>query len=377
MADVFDYIYWRGDLKITFENFTDIDGMILSRLSYLPFDGFVPEKLDEKVTLKQAAEKVLSSAENLSNILWKTDIELLKKTAESDRFGNMNVSGYLNIVEDNPQVQFAAIIFELDEAHRFISYRGTDNTIVGWQEDFNLFFMFPLPSQELALSYFEQAVEKLGGSFILGGHSKGGNLAIYSASFCKREYQKNISKIYNLDGPGFDREAISESGFIYIRDKIFTYVPQSSIFGMMFEHDESYTVVKSKRKGFLQHDVYSWEIEPTTFVTLNDVTNTSVFFDHTLSDFVEKMNNEERKAFSEAIFNILKTTEDRTFNDILSNWFKDTGQILRSLKNLDPETRSLISSTILSFIKCAGNNFSDVNPIRNEILKFRAKEARS
>lgn len=377
MADIFDYIYWRGDLKITNESFTDIDGMILSRLSYLPFDGCVPEKPDEKVTLRQAAEKVLASEKNLSNILWKSDTELLKKTAESKRFGNLLVSGYLNIVEDNPQVQFAAVIFELDETHRFISYRGTDNTIVGWQEDFNLFFMFPLPSQELALSYFEDAVEKLGGSFILGGHSKGGNLAIYSASFCSRKYQKNILKIYNLDGPGFDREAISKSGFIYIRDKINTYVPQSSIFGMMFEHDESYTVVKSNRKGFLQHDIYSWEIEPTTFVTLNNVTNTSVFFDHTLTDFVEKMNNDERKAFSEAIFNILKNTEDRTFNDILANWFKDTGQILKSLKNLDSETRSLIASTILSFIKCAGNNFSDVNPIKNEILKFKSKEARS
>lgn len=370
MADVFDYLYWRGDLKIKNGVLTDIDGMILSRLSYLPFDGFVSESFEEKTTLKSAAEKVLQSESNLKNILWKGDTELLEKAANSERFGNMQICGYVNTIDDTRQVQFSAIIFELDVFHRFISYRGTDNTLVGWQEDFNLFCTFPLPSQELALEYFESAAAHFGGSFILGGHSKGGNLAIYSASFCGVDNQRRVKAIYNLDGPGFDSKAIAKSGFENIKGIIKTYVPQSSIFGMMFEHEESYTVVKSNQKGFFQHDIYSWEINPTTPVTLKGITGTSVFFDHTLTQFAENMSVEDRKLFVEAVFDILRTTEDKTFNEILANWFKDTGRILKSLKNLDPETRSLISSTILSFIKCAKNNFSDINPITKEINKL-------
>lgn len=373
MANVFDYLHWRGDLKIINGEITDIDGMILSRLSYLPFDGFAGEGFDDKLPLKAVAEKVLKSDENLKKILWKGDTELLQITAESERFGNLLISGYRNIIDDERQVQYSSITFELDEKHHFISFRGTDNTLTGWQEDFNLFCTFPLLSQTLALRYFESAAEHFGGSFILGGHSKGGNLAIYSASFCSKENQDKITSIYNLDGPGFDSSAIAESGFKNVKDKINTYVPQSSIFGMMFEHEESYTVIKSNQKGFFQHDIYSWEINPTTLVTLNRINGMSVFFDHTLTEFVQKMSLDERKAFTEALFNVLKTTDDKTFNEILANWFKDTGRILRTMKNLDPETRSLISSAIFSFIKCAVNNFSDLNPIVK--LKSKTKSA--
>ena len=377
MADVFDYLYWRGDLKIKNGVINDNDAIILSRLSYMPFDNFVKDSFDEKQPLRAVAEKVLASEENLKKIFWKGDKELLADAAKSERFGSMNISCYKNIIDEERQVQFSAVTFELDSDHRFISYRGTDNTLVGWQEDFNLYCTFPLPSQELAVEYFEDAAKRYGGRFILGGHSKGGNLAIYSGSFCKRETQKLIDGIYNLDGPGFDGEAIRESNFDLIKNRIYTYVPQSSIFGMMFEHEESYTVVKSNQKGFLQHDIFSWEIEPTSPVKLNRITETGVFFDHTMKDFVSNMNTDERKSFTEALFNILKTTEDKTFNDILSNWFIDSGKILMSLKNLSPETRSMLSSTLLNFIKCAKNNFSDLNPVNKEFEKLKLKSVKT
>ena len=374
MANVFDYLHWRGDLTMQNDGFNDIDALILSRLSYFPFDGIVSENADEKISIKNASEIFFSSEDNNDKILWKGDTELLKYAAESERFKNMKLSGYVNLVEQEKQMQFSAVIIEVTEDRHFISFRGTDNTVVGWQEDFNMYYMFPLPSQKIAVDYFVTASKILNGSFIMGGHSKGGNLAVYAAAFSPEDLQKRIIRVYNHDGPGFDRKSIQESGFQAVKDKIHTYVPQSSIFGMMFEHQEDYTIVKSNEKGFLQHDIYSWEVERTKLVHLSTMTSTSVFFDHTITQFVADLSVEQRKDFIEGIFSLLKNTEDKTFNEIVENWKTNSGAILKSLKNMDSKTRSLIISTLLNFIKCAKNNFSDINPLSKENRKSKKKD---
>ena len=374
MANVFDYLNWRGDLTIQNDGFNDIDALILSRLSYFPFDGIVSEDINDKISIKNASEIFFSSDENKDKVLWKGDTELLKYAAESERFKNMKLSGYVNLVEKEKQMQFSALIIEVAKNRHFISFRGTDNTIVGWQEDFNMYYMFPLPSQKMAVEYLLKTSKILKGLFIMGGHSKGGNLAVYAAAFSPEDIQKRIVGVYNHDGPGFDRKAIEQSGFKAVMDKIHTYVPQSSIFGMMFEHQEDYTIVKSNEKGFLQHDIYSWEINRTELVHLNKMTGTSIFFDHTITQFVADLSVEQRKDFIEGIFSLLENTEDKTFNEIVENWKTNSGAILKSLKNMDSKTRSLIISTLLNFIKCAKNNFSDINPLNKENRKLKKRD---
>ena len=142
---------------------------------------------------------------------------------------------------------------------------------------------------------------------------------------------------------------------------------------MMFEHQEDYTIVKSSEKGFLQHDIYSWEVQRTELVHLNRMTSTSVFFDHTITDFVADLSVEQRKDFIEGIFSLLENTEDKTFNEIVENWKANSSAILKALKNMDSKTRSLIISTLLNFIKCAKNNFSDINPLSKENRKSKKK----
>ena len=167
MADIFDYISWRGDLTFEQDGFNELDALVLSRLSYLPFDGAVSSCLFDEITLEQAAMRVFATDDYEKNILWKGDVDLLKATAESKRFGKILVSGYVNEVESDVSMQFSAITFEFLKKNYFISYRGTDFSLVGWQEDFNMFFTFPLPSQKKALDYFEKAVRMLNGKFIL------------------------------------------------------------------------------------------------------------------------------------------------------------------------------------------------------------------
>lgn len=203
MADIFDYISWRGDLTFEQDGFNELDALVLSRLSYLPFDGAVSSCLFDEITLEQAAMRVFATDDYEKNILWKGDVDLLKATAESKRFGKILVSGYVNEVESDVSMQFSAITFEFLKKNYFISYRGTDFSLVGWQEDFNMFFTFPLPSQKKALDYFEKAVRMLNGKFILGGHSKGGNLAVYAGAFTDENSRNHIDYIYNFDGPGF------------------------------------------------------------------------------------------------------------------------------------------------------------------------------
>ena len=174
--------------------------------------------------------------------------------------------------------------------------------------------------------------------------------------------------------PGFDKKTLSTSGFAAIKNKTITNVPQSSIFGMMFEHEEDFTIVKSNQKGFMQHDIYSWEIDRTSLVRLSHTTNLSVFFDHTLTQFAAGMTENERKEFTEGVFYLLNSTENTTFNQIKQNIISNSGTILSSVKNLDSETRSLILSSVLNFIKCAKNNFSDINPLSKENRISREKD---
>lgn len=286
MPNLFDYFEWRGDLSLQNDGFNDVDALILSRLSYFPFDGIVSEDINSKITISSASKQFFASDINNDKVLWDSDTDLLKACAQSARFKNMKLSGYVNTVEKEKQMQFSAVIIEMNSGCYFISFRGTDNTIIGWQEDFNMYYMFPLPSQRTAVEYLENAAKALNGQFYLGGHSKGGNLAVYASLFCSEKTRNRILEIYNHDGPGFDSKVIEQSGFKSVRSKIHTFVPQSSIFGMMFEHAEDYTIVKSSQKGFLQHDIYSWEVKRNSLVSLTTMTNTSTFFDHTLSQLL-------------------------------------------------------------------------------------------
>ena len=147
----------------------------------------------------------------------------------------------------------------------------------------------------------------------------------------------------------------------------FTPLFRSQAFGMIFEHEESYTIVKSNQKGFLQHDIYSWEIEQNSLIRLKSTTNFSVFFDHTLKEFVESLTIAQRREFTKEVFALLSLTETSTFNEMLKNPLKNTGTILKSFAGLDSKTRNMLLKTIFAFVKSAKNNFSDITGGQNKI----------
>ena len=357
MANLFDYLAWRGDLPLEKIPFCELDAMILARLSYLPLEVIVSADMAQTITIREASDRI--AVKEASEYLWKGDDRLIGMLGESERFRHLKLSGFVNRIDEKKTMQFCALIIELAEDLRFLSFRGTDNTLVGWQEDFNLFYEFPVPSQEEALRYFEAVYAQLGGEWLLGGHSKGGNLAIYAASFCGEAPQRSIRAIFNMDGPGFEPKHLTDSTFEQIRERTVTYLPQSSVFGKMFEHREPRVVVQSDEHNLWQHDIYSWQVERDKLVRMPGTNSTSAFFDQTLTGFVGEMTHEERKQFVEALFRLLKSTEHETFDELAEQWLKSGGKILKSFTRLDSDTRSMILNRLFRFLKKAGGNLPD------------------
>ena len=355
MANVCDYVKWRGDLSIEQSEFNEIDNLILSRFSYLPFDKIIKE--NEVVTIKKLSERFKKQDIRKLPILWKDDVDLFPLMGESERFGKLLATKYINKIDQEQEKQFAAITVLMPDNTIFVSYRGTDNTIVGWKEDLNMSFKSHIASQISAKKYLEIIAQEYPDKKIrIGGHSKGGNVAVYAATFVNKEIKDRIINVYNNDGPGFCDDVIETLEYKEMIEKVHTYIPQSSVIGRLMNHREKYTVVKSVQKGIMQHDLYSWEVLGTEFITLEEVTNGSEFVDKTIKEWLEKVEPAKREQRIDLIFTIQNTTDAQTMKEIKSNWFTSARTMMASYKNIDNETKEMIWQTLNELFKVAKDN---------------------
>ena len=252
MSNILDYLDWRGDICITASPFNKVDNLLLSELSYVNFDGILPGiEEDIWMTVKEA-EQIFFSKYNKKEIYEERSFMakaplVLEKMAKAKRFQDMKLSCYVNQIDEEEEKQFSALVAECQDNTYFVAFRGTDDTLVGWKEDFNMSYILAVPSQLEAVSYLEKVAEKVRGKLRLGGHSKGGNLAVYAAVQCKEEIQERIIEIYNNDGPGFSKEMLISEPYNRVRERIWTIVPQTSVVGMLLEHEEEYLVTKSSQ----------------------------------------------------------------------------------------------------------------------------------
>lgn len=293
MANILDYLTWRGDFSFAQAPLNHVDALVLCRLSYIPFDGVVAEGfLDAPVTIAEAADKCLAlvhKKDATRAFRLEDDEQLLNCLIKSERFRDLPLIGFRNVFDQAHAEQFSAVTIRLPDNALFVAFRGTDGTIAGWREDFNMSFSDTVPAQRDAVAYLAEAASYFPGKLHIGGHSKGGNLAVYSATFCDPETQSRIASVVNHDGPGFNDNVISDARYKRILDRIHTYVPQSSIIGMLLEHEEDFSIVHSTNLGIMQHDVYSWEILRSGFIPVEELTNSSRFIDKTLKEWVRGM----------------------------------------------------------------------------------------
>ena len=351
MANIFDYMDWR-DISLEKLEFNEIDNLILARLSYFPFDDIIED--NEEITIKEAYERYKTWG-TTGRILQKEDIDLFPILANSIRFGKMKITNYINKVDPIQEKQFSAITILMPDDTMYVAYRGTDNTIVGWKEDFNMSFSELVASQTDAVYYLESIAKKFKKKIRIGGHSKGGNLAVYAAAFCTSKIKKRIINVYNNDGPGFCDKVVNSEEYKSILEKVHTYIPQTSIIGRLLNHEEETTILKSTETGIMQHDLYSWQVLGSKFVR-DELTNSSEFIDKTITDWLKVVAPEQREMFIDTFFEILNATEAKTLSDISSKKIASAKTIIKTYQNINPETKEMMLKTLKVLVSIGKSN---------------------
>ena len=350
MADLFDYLHWRGDLTFSRVAPGSVDALIFSALSYISFTGSLVEQPDVPVSLRDAAKHFFAAQCQEERCRVKSDLRLLKAAAETKRFGNCQVLQYRDILIPREDTQFAAITFLLDNDSAFLAFRGTDYSLTGWKEDFNMSFQESVPAQRLAAEYVRDFALRYPLPMYLGGHSKGGNLAVFAAVKNEPAIRRRIREVYNQDGPGFTDFVLKDPVYQEIVPRIRTIIPQSSVIGMLLEHEEPYTVIKSRQIGLLQHDFYSWVLDGPEFVPMEEVTDSSKFLDMTIKNWFSGMTGEERNEVVDAVFHLLSVSGVDSVLDIMHP--KNVRAYLRTLAT-DGQLRKILSDELFSFIEAA------------------------
>lgn len=314
-ADVFDYLSWRGDLTLAQSAFNEIDSLILSVFAYLDY-SFAQAK--NVVQFRDAIAVINRTRDKLKydgpSMLMRSVVELASAAAALPRFRDMEVSHFFAVTDEEKEIQFAAVTFLLSDQTVFLSFRGTDNTLVGWKEDFNMCFTQEIPSQMEAAKYASLVAEDMDLPLRLGGHSKGGNLAIYAGTRLPPEQQDKIVCIYNHDGPGFSEEFLKRDMYLNIRNKIRSFVPESSIVGVLMEHD-TYTTIRSSSPSLLQHNPFSWLVLGTHFV-YDARSFSGKRFEKAINSWIKSMTAQEREELVENVYGILSSSDAKTIDDL-------------------------------------------------------------
>lgn len=354
MKNIINYAIEKNEPFINME-FGGVDSLILSKLAYQNFEGFVSGLSDAvmPVSIEEIAD--MDNTDALFHNTWdsKNNQRLFFALADSSRFSDMKVVFYVNKTDPEIEKQFSAVTFLLDDGSAYIAYRGTDSSFVGWKEDFNMAFISPVPSQEEGVAYLNAVAHKISCELKIGGHSKGGNIAVYSSIKCCPSVQERITQIFSHDGPGFRDEVFLSNEYGVIQDRIHKTLPQSSIIGMLLQQQENYSVVKSNRVWFMQHDPFSWLVDGNDFQYVQSMKKSALYMNETLNQWVNSFDDKKRELFVNTLFQIIQATNATTFYDLTGDWHKRAYAVLSAMKEIDDETRRFMFQTIRSLFVLA------------------------
>lgn len=378
MANILDYLDWRGDLTFDKSPFNEVDNLLLSQLVYVDLKGIVPgPESSEKIRVAEAA-RIFFATHDEQKILekismTKTAMYVLKKMAESERYRDALLGGYVNDISIEEQSQFAVLCVYLGDRSLFVAFSGTDDTIVGWRENFNMGYLEATPGQRKAVAYLNNMVGIGQWRVRVGGHSKGGNLAVYSAVNSRPIIKNKIISVYSNDGPGFSKEMVMSEAYQEMLPKIQTIIPESSIVGLILEHEEAVRVVKSSNVGVGQHDAMSWEVLGTHFVYTDKVAEQSLFIDETMRAWLMELDAVQREIIVEAVFEILDELNIRTVDDFTHLKFADLQEANKLRKNLPAGTQELLSHAVKLLFRTGKKSVEEYLRERIEIPKLSKK----
>ena len=371
MANINDYLLWRGDLPINSKyKFNEIDSMILARVSYLRFDKI---KMEKEETIESISKK-MKDFDN-DEFRYNGDKELITYLGQSLRFKDMLVTDYVK--NDNKEIvkQFGAVTIHISDKELYISFIGTDNSILGWQEDFNMTFLSNVPCQIDGMNYTRKIAEKYPNAKLrVGGHSKGGNVAIYSVLRASEDIQNRIIKVYNYDGPGLKKDILEKYRNEKIMKKMETYIPQDSVIGRLLLHEEKNRIVLSNESGIYQHDIYSWEVLKDDLVDISQNTQTSEEIHKMVLDWLDNTTNKQRQIFICTVFELFYSTEAQSFGDISKSLSTSLPKIMKKYGQLEKEDKDVLVEMVKLFGKIYFGMLKEREGNRIENYKVKGKK---
>jgi len=344
--NIIDYIKKNKDKTFNELPFNEIDNLIYALLPYIDFTNIVPAFKSKKVTLKEVALKLREKKNDFRGMFIGNTFKMLEIMRDSRRYQDTLLYNYMNVV--NSDMQFGAITMKLPDNSIYVAFAGTDTSIIGWEEDFKMTYLYPGASQKYASIYLNKAIGLLDKKVRVGGHSKGGNLAICAVMNSHFWIRKKVKKINNFDGPGFLKKEIESKVYQKIEPRIKMYVPKESIIGMLFYNTLDYVVIKSKGLRILQHDTFNWQCKNTEFIR-DSQSKRSKALQQKLTKKLEELTLDERTLLVNNLFNIFKNNNIKDTKEIK---VKEIFKLIKEFKKLDKETQNLLTELlIIIFVK--------------------------
>ena len=362
--NIIDYIDWRGDLPLNTVPLNEVDVLIFSWLAYYDYGKLMRAGVDiVGLSLNEIVDQHVKCIGQFQKVNLTTNIIpsvtatwLLYCAGMSNRFASCRIEAFEEVLDNERNIQFAALSILYDDK-RIISYRGTDTSIAGWKEDCQLSYSDTVPSQLLALEFMNKRCD--GVKTVLCGHSKGGNLAVYTILHVPEENLKPIEAVYNFDGPGFCTELLNMDRYLQLKGTIITIVPESSIIGMLLEHEEDYLVIESNMPSILQHDAFFWKVKGSGFVYLNDRSMTSMVVDQALQEWLKGISLSERREFVDMAFGIIENAGISDITDLTENSIGKVAKILSGMTTLSSQQRKMIVRLLLDLLKASNSALYD------------------
>ena len=337
--NVFDYLSWRGDVPLALSPFNPVDSLVLSELSYTDFSGVLSPD-GEPVCLQDACAAFFSvhdRAEVAARRSYTARAPLLMDSMlRGARFQDLRLCRYETVNDYADATQFAALTFLLPDGTAFVAFRGTDGTILGWKEDMEMSYHSHSKGQLLAADYLSRVGAALDCPLLVGGHSKGGNLAVYAAAFCDSAVQPRITEIYSLDGPGFRDDVRAAAGYRAVMDRTHAIIPDTSIIGLLLAIDCPHQVVKSDASGIVQHDGFTWQTGPTDFESAA-LSRMGEFMENTISNWVSRQDDETLRSMVNSIFSVLETPGEDSFSALRLQKRKTAELLMAGIRALPKE----------------------------------------
>ena len=381
MKNMLDYIKEFGHVSFEERAFSEIDALVLTELEYLPLEKVVPsdENGENFVTVKEIAEYMQEHKQELFDenpmMITQERHEVSQVIADAPRFQSLKFFGVVSEWDKDTTKQFAAVTVEVEPSVRLVVFRGTDETLIGWKEDFLMTYSPLVAAQTDAKEYLAKQASLFDGDLMVSGHSKGGNLAIYAAATQEEDVQLRIVDIFCFDSPGLYRSVLETKGYQNIVPLAMRYIPQDSLVGLMLESEVPYVIVKSNATGAMQHSAMTWEIEDGQFIKMEKLTKNSQLNDQTFKKWTESVSDEELELFWNVFFELLFSVGIDTVNDLYGQFMHYVQEFLKAAGDMDEEKRELLTRIALLLVSTRFEVWKDSLDM-SELVQFEMPEVK-